>query len=122
MYKKIFLILTTFIIICSIELYSKVVISEVQIGGTYSSNDFIELYNSGDTAVDLSGWVIKKRTRLGTEYTVVTIPTGKVIPAKGFFLWANSYYNFSTSIGADVSSTVELDINESIALFDTYTT
>ena len=117
MYKKIFLILifiTTFVV----ESFSKIVISEVQIGGTYASDDFIELYNSGDTAVDLSGWVIKKRTRLGTESIVVTIPSGKIIPAKGFFLWANSNNNFATSIGADVSSTAEIDVNESIALFD----
>lgn len=115
-YTVLFLII---LVLCKgTYIYSKVVISEVQISGNNTSDDFIELYNSGDTPVDLSGWIIKKRTRFGTEYTVITIPSGKSIPAKGYFLWANSNNNFAASIGADVSSTVELDINESVALFD----
>jgi len=36
--------------------WSDVKISEVQIGGTEADDEFIEFYNSGSSAVDLTGW------------------------------------------------------------------
>jgi gliding motility-associated-like protein len=66
-----------------------VVISEVYGGGgnagaTYK-NDFIELYNPSNTAVDLTGWSVQYSSAAGTSNWAVTPLTGS-IPAKGFYL------------------------------------
>jgi len=66
-----------------------VVISEVYGGGgnagaTYK-NDFIELYNPSNAAVDLTGWSVQYLSATGTGNWAVTPLTGS-IPAKGFYL------------------------------------
>lgn len=65
-----------------------VVISEVYGGGGNSGatfkNDFIELYNPGNTAVDLTGWSVQYAAAAGTSWQVTPL-TGS-IPAKSFFL------------------------------------
>ncbi|SDF88642.1 gliding motility-associated C-terminal domain-containing protein [Pedobacter terrae] len=65
-----------------------IVISEVYGGGgntgaTYK-NDFIELYNPGNTAVDLTGWSVQYAAAAGTSWQVTPL-TGS-IPAKSFYL------------------------------------
>ncbi|GGG92532.1 lamin tail domain-containing protein [Pedobacter zeae] len=66
-----------------------VVISEVYGGGGNSGatykNDFIELYNPGNTAVDLTGWSVQYTSAAGTAWNNPTALTGS-IPAKGFYL------------------------------------
>ncbi len=67
-----------------------VVISEIMWMGDFdaSSHEWIELFNTTDTDIDLSGWNI---TRLGGEgeQEMVIIPMG-VIPAAGYFLISNN--------------------------------
>jgi stage II sporulation protein D len=99
---------------------SKVVISEIQLSDTqYTENSFIELYNTSDTTENLSGYVIKKRSTTGTETIIISIPPGKYIPAKGFFLWANNLHNYHLQVNADVNSSITLSGNESVALCNT---
>jgi len=66
-----------------------VVISEVYGGGGNSGatfkNDFIELYNPANTAVDLTGWSVQYTSATGTGAWQVTPLTGS-IPGKGFYL------------------------------------
>lgn len=64
------------------------VISEVYGGGgntgaTYK-NDFIELYNPGNTTVDLTGWSVQYAAAAGTSWQVT--PLSGSIPAKSFYL------------------------------------
>jgi trimeric autotransporter adhesin len=66
-----------------------IVISEIYGGGgntgaTYK-NDFIELYNPGNTAVDLTGWSVQYLNATGTGTWAKTDLTGS-IPAKSFYL------------------------------------
>lgn len=65
-----------------------VVISEVYGGGGNSGatykNDFIELYNPGNTAVDLTGWSVQYASATGTTWAATPL-TGS-IPAKSFYL------------------------------------
>ncbi|WP_145855368.1 lamin tail domain-containing protein [Pedobacter suwonensis] len=66
-----------------------IVISEVYGGGgntgaTYK-NDFIELYNPGNIAVDLTGWSVQYLNATGTGTWARTDLTGS-IPAKSFYL------------------------------------
>lgn len=62
-----------------------------------SSDEWIELRNMTDAVVDVGGW---RLTRLssGSEVTMVTVPAGKSMAAKGLFLISN--------FAADSASTV----------------
>jgi len=65
-----------------------IVISEVYGGGGNAGatfkNDFIELYNPGNTSVDLTGWSVQYAAATGTSWQVT--PLSGSIPAKSFFL------------------------------------
>lgn len=71
-----------------------VIITEVYGGGGNSGatlkNDFIELYNTTASAVDISGWSLQYYSATGTAVSAPTnkfvIPEGKSIPAKTYFL------------------------------------
>lgn len=66
-----------------------IVISEIYGGGGNSGatykNDFIELYNPGNTPVDLTGWSVQYLNATGTGTWAKTDLTGS-IPAKSFYL------------------------------------
>ena len=47
--------------------------------------DFIEFYNSSDTAIDFGGYVIKDDK--GADDESYTVPAGTVIPAGGFLTY-----------------------------------
>lgn len=70
------------------------VINEVMIGQTGASkNEFIELYNSSDTVIDLTGYSLKKKAKTGSESNLVS--SGKFtgsIPAKDYFLISSPEY------------------------------
>jgi hypothetical protein len=81
----------------------KILINEIQIAGVADADDeFIELYNPSDAPVDLTGWMLKKKTSSGTEDTFVrsTYFAGKVIAAYGYLLLADPAY--TGSIAADI--------------------
>lgn len=58
--------------------------SDVGSGSTFN-RDFVELYNRGTTAVDLTGWSIQWATATGTSWSSTTLD-GAVIEAEGFLL------------------------------------
>ncbi|MEK9158468.1 MAG: lamin tail domain-containing protein [Patescibacteria group bacterium] len=101
-----------------------VVISQVQItgGSGQTTRDFIELYNPTETTLDLSGWKLRKKTKTGTESSVRVFESGKIIPAHGYFLWANSENGYYMSVSADASSTATLAEDNSIALLNASST
>ncbi|MBI2035679.1 MAG: lamin tail domain-containing protein [Candidatus Liptonbacteria bacterium] len=72
-----------------------IVISEIQAGATNASDyEFIELYNPTETAVDLTGWELRKKTSSGSESNLVDdgVFAGTILP-KRFFLIASPSYN-----------------------------
>jgi len=76
----------------AVDVSSDVVLSEVYGGGGNSSapftNDFIELYNKGAAAVDLSGWSVQYGSATTTtNFSGVTALTGS-ISAGGYYLVA----------------------------------
>jgi alkylated DNA nucleotide flippase Atl1 len=95
-----------------------VVIAAVQItgGAGLSGNDFIKLFNPTASAVDVSGWKLRKRAQTGSESSVRVFAAGQTIPAGGYFVWANSSDGFALSLGANESSTQTIAANNSIAL------
>lgn len=91
---------------------SAVVISEVYGGGGNSGapyrNDFIELYNNSDSAVDVSGWSVQYASAAGTTWTNSTALTGSV-PAHGFYLVAEAGSSNGADLpAADVTGTINL--------------
>src|SRR5205823_6847920 len=55
---------------------------------TYN-NDFIELFNRGNSAVNVNGWSIQYAAAAGTAWQVTNLPNVS-IPAGGYFLVAES--------------------------------
>ncbi len=82
------ILLAILIIIGSLQANAQVVINEIYGGGGNSGslyrNDFIELYNSGPTAVSLAGWSIQYASSNGSTWNVTALSAS--IPANGYYL------------------------------------
>lgn len=94
-----------------------VIITEVYGGGGNSGatlkNDFIELYNTTSSAVDISGWSVQylsaaTGTTISTPTNKVVIPDGKSIPAKSHFL-------IQASAGTNTGATVDLPSPDAVS-------
>ncbi|MDO8601859.1 MAG: lamin tail domain-containing protein [bacterium] len=76
--------------------FNYVVISEVQItgGSGLTTNDYVELYNPFDQAFNLNGYRLVKRTKsaTSTDTLLKSWTTDTLIPAGGYYVWANSGY------------------------------
>lgn len=75
---------------------NNVVISEIQITGNTTTDEFVELYNPTSADIDLSGWRLTRKTANGSQSNLVANIQG-TIPAYGFFLIAHPDYNGSVS-------------------------
>ncbi|HMJ24574.1 MAG TPA: lamin tail domain-containing protein, partial [Pyrinomonadaceae bacterium] len=70
---------------------STIVISEFRTRGPNGAADeFVELYNVSNSAVDISGWKINGSNNAAGISTRVTIAASTTIPAHGHFLATNS--------------------------------
>jgi len=86
------------------------------------TESFIELYNAGDSAVDISGWTLTEHPIAQPIFSSAKIPAGTKLAGKGFYLFglANSglvvpaqkgdstIYVRSTS-GMNVGDTIQID-------------
>lgn len=87
-----------------------ILINEV-VGNTPGTDyEFIELYNSGSTAIDIGGWCIELwDSDTGTAYggsdasSPYTIATGTTIASAEYFLFANSLAESTFGVTADFS-------------------
>ena len=91
----------------AVDVTSPVVISEVYGGGgntgaTYQ-NDFIELYNNGEQAVDLSTWSVQYGSSGGNTWTNRTNLTGS-IAAKSYYLIQEAAGTAPSASTSDVAS------------------
>ncbi len=68
----------------------RVVISELSVAGTVADDEFIELYNAGDGAVDLSTWAMHYKSATGATWSKRNL-TG-TIAARGHFLIGHTGY------------------------------
>lgn len=94
------------------------VIAEIRIAGTSSTNDFIKIFNPTAAAADVSGWKLRKKSKTGAEYSLRVFPNGSLVASGGNFLWANADDGFGDAIHADATSTATLAADNSAALFD----
>ncbi|MGC9049126.1 MAG: lamin tail domain-containing protein [Patescibacteria group bacterium] len=92
-----------FILPVKAEWANHVVISEVQIAGQTADDEFIELFNPTDSPIDLTGYVLKKKTSSGGESNLVVSSrfAGKVIQPKSFLLLAPEE-NYSGTTTPDI--------------------
>jgi phosphatidylserine/phosphatidylglycerophosphate/cardiolipin synthase-like enzyme len=97
-------VITVFIVLIAVfnatfPLFSQtnhIVISEFATRGPSSATDeFVELYNPTDNPISLSGWKLQysAASNGNTWSDRAIIPADAVIPARGFFLLANTSYN-----------------------------
>ena len=80
-----------FIIFFAQTASAQVFVNEIQISPI--NERFIELYNSGDTDVDLTDWYIQRKTATGSSFGSLVTKTqlnGKIIKARGYFLISRS--------------------------------
>jgi len=54
---------------------------------TNSTDSFIELYNAGDTAVNLSNWTLTHHASMLPIFSSIKVPAGTTVPAKGFHVF-----------------------------------
>ena len=98
-----------------------VVINEIMIGQTGNSkNEFIELYNNSDQAINLTGYSLKKKTASGNESNLVSASkfTGS-IPASGYFLISHPNYQINADLVYSGSSTnYAIADNNSVLLYN----
>jgi hypothetical protein len=76
--------------------FADVIINEIQLSPT--ENRFIELYNNGDSVIDLTGWYIQRKTATGSTFgSLISSPNfeGKVIGAYEYFLISKTAFNNS---------------------------
>jgi hypothetical protein len=94
---------------------SDIVISQVFAGGGNSgasyTNDFVELFNRGSSAVDLSSWTIQYASASGTAWQATPL-TGSVAPGRYFLVQLAS----AAAVGAplptpDVTGTTNLAVS-----------
>jgi CotH kinase protein/Lamin Tail Domain/Secretion system C-terminal sorting domain/Chitobiase/beta-hexosaminidase C-terminal domain len=64
------------------------------------AGDWIEIYNTGTTAADLSGWIFSD----DDDDHVFTIPAGTVVPPSGYFVLFNDAGKFSSRFPAVTNS------------------
>jgi hypothetical protein len=72
-----------------------------------SSDEWIELRNTTDSPIALSGWQIRK----GDESVMLTIAEGKVIPGYGVFLISNYANNDTNSVLQAEPDLVDTDVS-----------
>lgn len=62
--------------------------------------EYVELYNAGSTAVDISGWVLESIDQVGPN-TAYTVPGGTMIAAGGFYTFGSALVpNVDLIVGA----------------------
>ncbi|MFH0806337.1 MAG: lamin tail domain-containing protein [Candidatus Brennerbacteria bacterium] len=97
-----------------------VVISEVMAGKEGVGNwDFVELHNAGSSAVNLTGWSVKKRSSAGTESALVSASRfdGVTISAGGYIVLAHPDYGGAANVVWPKSYTLAYT-NNSVILYN----
>lgn len=95
-------------------------ISQFRVRGPAGGNDeFVELFNRGNQAVDLSGYKFNASNASGTTGTRLSLPSGTSIAAGCYLLLANSASGgYSGSVAADLKYSTGVTDDGGLALLD----
>lgn len=113
-----FILILLFLPLLSSANFNHLIITEIQIEGNHSSEDYIKIYNPTSNQIDASGFKLRKRSSTGKEYSIRVFPKDSIIAPFSFFVWANSKGNFADRIKANVRSSATISKNNSIALLN----
>lgn len=119
MSTRFILALIVLIFLAPTPVFAAVMLSEIQIAGAKASDEFVELYNSGEESVNLSGWSLRRKSvgdTTATGSSLKTFGASDAIPAQSYYLWANSASLFKDH--ADTTTGSSLADNNSLALYD----
>lgn len=94
---------------------SHIVISEIQVQGATTNDDFVEIYNPTSSPQNITGWALYRKTASGTVEIMMTTASG-IIPAHGYYLFANTGYD--GNVTADTSYSENITDNNTILLRD----
>jgi len=94
-----------------------VVISEIQISGDTSTDEFVELYNPTTAVVSVDGWRLTKKTGTGSEYILVSTLSGSIQPHR-YFLIAHTDYNDATIAADRIFDTNTVSAHNTIFLYN----
>ena len=98
--KKALITITIFFFYCftASAQMPDVIINEIAWMGTINSpnDEWIELYNNGNTAINLEGWILK------AEDGTLEINLSETIPGQGFFLLERTDDNAVPNVSADL--------------------
>jgi hypothetical protein len=112
--KKLILFFVVFVILFPKYSYASVnhlVISQVQIAGAKTTDDFVEIYNPTSEDIDLKGTRLGKRTQTGdADGSLKSWTETTIIKSHGFYLWANSdFANLAVSPDSATGSFISND-------------
>ena len=118
--RKVLVFVGVFLFLGCKIVFAEVVINEVQIGGITANDEFIELYNFGDSSESLTGFYIKKKTSSGSEsnFVVASRFEGVSIPVNGYLLLGREG-SYAGSVSSDIfwPSSYSLASNNSLTLY-----
>ncbi|GGD74653.1 lamin tail domain-containing protein [Microbacterium murale] len=80
-----------------------VVINEIESNG--DATDWVEVFNAGAAAVDMSGWTVMDSDPVGHAAETTPLPTGTVLAAGGYFVF-DQPANFDFGLGGGDTVTV----------------
>lgn len=100
----------------------QLLITEVQIAGSRSSEDYLRIYNPSNEEIDLFHFQLKKRTRSGGEYSLFSFPEGSLIGPRESLVWANSREGLADFFSTPYQSQASLAANNSLALLNSQKT
>ncbi len=87
--------------------------------GSHTTQPFIELYNDGSSAVDLSNWTVTEHAARQAIFSTVKIPSGTQVGPHGFYLLGLSNSGLSVPARAGdktiyVRSTTGMNVGDSV--------
>src|ERR1700754_203921 len=97
-----------------------VVVNQFRVRGPSGGNDeFVELYNSGSAAVDVSGYKFNASNASGTTGTRLTLPAGTSIGPGCYLLLTNKAASvYSGSVPGDLTYSTGVTDDGGLALLD----
>lgn len=85
-----------------LSVQAQVVISQFRVAGETASDEFVELHNRGDVAVDISGWRLRYAAQTGgAPTTKFTFPADTVIGPHGFLLLTTGEGQYTGTVPGD---------------------
>ncbi len=101
---------------------SPIKINEFRIGSSpaNTSDSFVELYNAGSDDVDISDWTLTEHPTQQAIFSMVKIPTGTKLAARGFYLLGLSNSGLAVSARAG-DSTIHVRTTSGMSAGDTIT-